>query len=234
MNNNNNDTKKIITMIVMVFTLMVCTTGATYAYFAISATATNNITGVAASGNIEFSVTPTLVSPTSTYANLPMVPQYAYNNSKNVLQLAVTGGKPSGSTAVPCVDDNGNVICKIYTFTIRNAATAVVDISGTIKFTSPTTNLKWSPMASATTTVGITSTSDTDIHAASTSEATFYGGTGTDTTWQLAANGGTKQFWVVFWINETGAAQTDSGTWYATLTFKETNGKGITSTITGA
>ena len=233
--NKDNDTKKIFSMLVLIFTLMICTTSATYAYFAINATAVNNITGVVASGNIEFSQLPTLVSPSSsTYNTLPMVPQYAYNKSKNVLQLAITGGKPNGgTTAVPCVDGNGNVICRVYSFTIRNNSSAVVNISGTINFTNPTTNLRWAPMSNATTVVNITSVNDTDIHTASTSAATFYGGDGTTSIYQLAANGGTKQFWVVFWINETGAVQTDSGTWYATLTFNEANGKGITSTIVG-
>lgn len=231
------DSKKILTMIVLVLTLMVCTTGATYAYFAISALSTNNITGTIASGNIEFQLStsanttsglPSLTTPSSTYASKPMIPQYAYN-SGNVLSKAVSSG---------CVDGNGNVVCRIYSFTVRNNSTATVVVNGTIKFTNPTTNLKWALMTSATATPDITSATDTDIKTASTTAATFSSslsltpsGGATSTN---AATGSYKTFWIVFWINETGAVQTDSGTWYATIEFKSSNGTGITSTITTA
>ena len=235
------DSKRITIVLVLVMVLMITTAGGTYAYLAISANAVNNVTGTVATAGLQFSVTPTQVSPTGTYASKPMVPQYAYNNSKNVLQLAITGADPvdtSGTAVFPCVDTNGNAICKVYTFTVKNNGSGVADISGTISFTSPTTNLKWAPMKSATTVADITSASDTDIHAATTSEVTLAGFDNATTpapatTWRLAQNE-TKQFWIVFWINETGSSQNDSGTWYATIKFNSSNGTGVTSTITGA
>ncbi len=243
MEQKNKDYKKITTIFILIVTLIICETGATYAFFAITATSTGPITGTAASAELIFSVEPTLVSPASTYASKPMVPQYAYNNSKSTIQLAVTGGTPVGTTKVPCVDDNGNVICKVYTFTIQNNSTAAVDVSGTINFawTSPSTftNLKWAPMSNATTVAAITSASDTDIHAAATTPATFTDAAATPaTSWNLEASGTSgysKQFWFVVWINETNNNQSsvDKGTWTATLTFTDSNGKGITSTIIG-
>lgn len=229
---NNNDSKKITFVVVAILVLMLTTTGGTYAFLALSATATNNITGTVASASLTFSAAPSPVAPTGTYANLPLVPQYAYNNSKNVLQLAVNGVTPAGGSAVvPCVDANGNAVCRVYTFTIKNNSTAAVSVSGTISFTNPTTNLKWAPMSSANSVADITSATDTDIHTASTTAATFTDAAA-NTTWSIAAND-TKQFWAVFWINETGSSQNDSGTWYATITFTDSNGKGVTSTITG-
>ncbi len=233
MDSKNNDSKKITFVVVAILVLMLTTTGGTYAFLALSATATNNVTGTVATAGLAFSVNPTLNSPSGSYANLPLVPQYAYNNSKNVLQLAVTGGKPAGSSAnVPCVDGNGNAVCRVYTFTVKNNSTAAVSISGTISFTNPTTNLRWAPMSSATSVAAITAANDADIHAATTTAAALTDAAA-NTTWSLGANG-TKQFWVVFWINETGSTQTDSGTWYATITFNSSNGTGVTSTITGA
>ena len=243
-NNNvkkNGDSKKIVTLIVLIATLMVGTTGATYAYFAVSAAANNNITGTVASGGLAFQLSnsatttsgvPSLTAPTNaSYTSKPMVPQYAYNNSKNVLALALTGSNDK------CVDANGNVVCRVYTFTIRNNSSAVAVVNGKISFTNPTTNLKWALMTSATAVPDITSTTDTDIKAASTSDTTFAtnlslnpSGGASSTS---AASGSYKQYWIIFWINETGSSQTDSGTWTANITFTSSNGTGITSTITG-
>ena len=234
------DSKKILTLVILIATLMITTTGATYAYFAISATATNNITGTAATASLAFQLsnsatttsgTPSLTAPSSTYASKPMVPQYAYNNSTNVLAKAFTG-----TSSNKCVDGNGNVICRVYTFTIRNNSTAVAVVNGKIKFTNPTPNLKWALMTNATTVPTITSTTDSDIKSASTSEATFASSLslnpsgGSSST--SAASGSYKQYWIIFWINETGSSHTDSGTWSATISFTSSNGSGITSTIT--
>ncbi len=238
--NKNSDSKKILTLVILIATLMITTTGATYAYFAISATATNNITGTAATANLAFQLsnsatttsgTPSLTAPSSTYASKPMVPQYAYNNSTNVLAKALTGTSNN-----KCVDANGNVICRVYTFTIRNNSTATAVVNGKIKFTNPTTNLKWALMSNATTVPTITSATDSDIKAASTSETTFVSNLSLTpsggVTSTSPASGSYKQYWIIFWINETGSSQTDSGTWSATISFTSSNGSGITSTIT--
>ena len=130
------DSKKILTLIVLIGVLMITTTSATYAYFAFSATATNNMTGTAATASLVFQLNnntnttsgiPSLTAPTnSTYTSKPMIPQYAYNNSSSVLSSALTGA--SGKDK--CVDGNGNVICRVYTFTIRNNSTATVKVNG--------------------------------------------------------------------------------------------------------
>ena len=240
-----NENKKITFLVVAILVLMITISGGTYAYLALSVVANNNITGSVASVGLQFSPAPNLVSPTGDYINTPLVPQYAYNNSKNVLQLAVSGVTPKGKSSVfPCVDAEGNAVCRVYTFTIQNKSTAAVNVSGTIKFTNPSTNLKWAPMSNATTVAAISSSSDSDIHAAtngevaltdaeSTPNSSWYLNAGSATSTCTSAAGSCKQFWIVVWVNETGVVQSDTGTWYATISFKDSNGKGVTSSIKG-
>ena len=223
----NTDSKKITTLIILIATIMISTTGATYAYFAYSATSNSAaMTGEAATASLTFSVAPTLVAPSNaTYTSKQMVPQKALNGSTNVLQKALTGA--SGKDK--CVDANSNVICRAYSFTIQNNSSATAIIKGRIKFTwaasSSFTNLKWKLMDSAT---SVTAASGNDGASATTSFQDF------STNISLAQNG-TKQYWVIVWIEETGSEQnsTDYGTWYGTLEFvNNVDGTGITSTIT--
>ena len=231
MNNENlqksNDSKKILTLVVLIATLMITTTGATYAYFAFSGgTSTNTITGTAATASLSFSAEPALIAPAQTAnKNLPMVPQKALNGSTNVLQKALTGA--SGKDK--CVDTNGNVICRAYSFTIKNESSATAVLKGQIKFAwasgSSFTNLKWKLMTSAT---SVTVASGNVGTSATTAYQNFA------TNVSLAANG-TQQYWIIVWIEETGTNQnsTDHGTWYGTINFvNNADGSGITSTIT--
>lgn len=251
------DSKKIFTMLILVVTLVICTTSATYAYFAIGASAVNNITGTAASAsliltnstsvNATTNEPPQLIAPaTATYNTLPMVPQISYTGTTNVLQSALNGATGKDK----CVDDNGNVICRAYTFVVKNLSSAAVDVRGSITFSygagSTFNNLRWKLMSSATAVTVSSSTasttfSTTDPIKASTSKVYF------DTSnVDLTSNGGYKQYWLIVWIEEIGEdqgagasiAKRDVGTWYATIQFEafnETNTAigGITSTITG-
>ena len=250
---NDNDSKKIFTTLILVLTLMICTTSATYAYYAISATATNNITGTAGTGSIIIantstatsSTAPSLIAPaTSTYNTKPMVPQISYTGTTNVLQKALTGA--SGKDK--CVDGNGNVICRAYSFFIINKGTSAVDVRGSIKFTwgsnSIFNNLRWKLMDSATAVTVSTATAETTVSTtaptkASTSTVAF------DTANVALAPEASKQYWLIVWIEETGSdqgaaattASRDVGTWYATLSFNAYNESGasiggVTSTIT--
>ena len=67
---NDNDSKKIVTMLVLVFTLMFCTTGATYAYLAFSAT--NNVaTGNVAAAGLTLTVTEATLKSGNTGVMVP-------------------------------------------------------------------------------------------------------------------------------------------------------------------
>lgn len=248
-NVKNNDSKKILTLVVLIATIMITTTGATYAYFAISATATTQLTGTAASGGIALQLgnnsntisgNPSLIKPATAYASSPMIPQLGYTTS-NILQKAVTAN---------CIDGNTNVVCRVYTFTVRNNSTATVKVKGRIYFNNIASlpNLRWALMTNATT-VALTGTttagnvrtplaSSACTATTATTNANCWFETETSlspsggATISAAASGSYKQYWLVTWINETGAAQTDTGTWTATIEFTSSNGTGITSTIT--
>ena len=205
-----NDSKKIFTMLIMILSLMLCTTGATYAYLAFSASATigggSDINKIADSG-LTLSITQASLESSNTGVMVP--------------QLEAALGTAMNSTN-KCVDGNGNIVCKVYTITVSASGTdiATTPVTGTIKFTNPTTNLKWKLVSNATT-VGSVGTAA----AATTSEASF-------ATPTFTASAKSFTYYIVFWIQETGAVQTDSGTWSATITFDPTTGSGITSTIT--
>lgn len=202
-----NDSKKILAMVVMIATLMICTTSATYAYFAFSAT-NNAMTGTAAASGLTLAVTQAALGGTSSGTSTGvMVPQ-----KEAALGTAM-------GTNYKCLDANGNVVCKVYTITVSTSSTAKTPTTGTITFTGATTNLKWR-LASNATTLGTTGTTK----VASSTAATF-------ATPTFSASTQSFTYYIVVWINETGASQTDSGTWRATITFNNVNG-GITSTIT--
>lgn len=224
-----NDTRKIFTMIVLVATLMICTTSATYAYFAISAVNSTTITGEAATVNLNLTVT--RVSPDNTKWNA--------STKKMVPQLTAALSSAINATN-KCVDANGNVVCEVFQITVTNTSTAAVKLKGTMHFAytgsgATFANLYWMELATANT----TATGNLQ-YKASTSETTV-GTTAKSANallvnpLSLAAVNGTKTFYVAVWIEETNANQnaTDKGTWTATVKFVDSaNGNGVTSTIT--
>ena len=207
-NNQTSDSKKIITMIVLILTIMICTTSATYAYFAFSASNSTTMTGTAAGSGLTLSVTQGTLGGANSGTNTNvMVPQL-----ESALGTAM-GDKYN------CVDGNGNIVCKVFNITISSKNnTATVPTTGTIKFTGASTNLKWKLVDSYT-----AIKSGETAKTASTSAVTFASPTFTASAKEFI-------YYIVVWINEANAAQSDSGTWTATITFNTTNG-GITSTI---
>lgn len=221
----NNDSKKILTLIILIVTLMVCTTSATYAYFALSAT--NNVaTGTAATASLTLTVTQAaLKSNTNTGV---MVPQ-----KESALGTAM-------NSTNKCLDANSNIICKVYTIVIKNNSTAAVKVKGTIQFSGNGSmpNLKWRRASNTTSlgslvsvAVGNNTTTLWDIPAGTACSVSNGVDSGC-TAVSLAANGGSSTYYIVVWINETGASQADTGTWRGTIKFEGQNGTGVTSTIT--
>ena len=170
----------------------------------------------------------------------PMVPQYSFKGS-NILDDAYTGAGDK------CVDHNGNVICKAYTFVIKNKSTAKLNVKGKIRFnydgtTNKFTNLRWKLMTNNGETVNVSTQtasatfSDTAPIIAGNDYVNF------DTTVvPLAANGGNKQYWLIVWIEETGNDQSsdDKGTFNGQITFDVFDNAGnavggITSTNTSS
>lgn len=245
-----NDSKKIATMIILVLTLMICVTSATYAYFALSSQSNTAITGTAATASLELSVA--RITPTESRWNIStkkMVPQCdkvgCDTNSPSTTELLTT----AMNTQNGCVDSNGNVICQVYKITLRNDSTAKVSTTGSIVFNwddsgtvaaNVFTNLKYRLLATETTDV-------TDGNIVSSSYlgqvATNNIVKGADITLatKKTLNVGATYYWyIVIWIQETGGAQedTDKGTFTSTVQFNPVNPEsgeilsGVTSTIT--
>lgn len=255
MNNNNQintpkkdqDSKKILTLVVLIAVFMLSTTGATYAYFAFT-TPTATISGEAATASLVFTSgtgtdagTAANVGPTNTtYTSQPMVPQISYTGTTNVLQKALTGATGKDK----CVDANGNVICKAYTFGVANTSSAAVNVKGSITFnwSNPSTfaNLRWKLMDSATAVTLSTKTAGTAFSTTAPIKAVKGSKVYFDTqNVFLSKTNGKKQYWLIVWIEETGGDQnnTDKGTWTATIAFDAFNTDGtsiggLTSTIT--
>ena len=149
--NNIENYNKFQVTITMIVVLSFSVIGATYAYFAISESNNNTITGEAATVNLTLNVEK--IFPTETSENTGvMVPQLSTSGSAT---SALSNALKSG-----CVDANANVVCQVYKIVIQNiggTATQVVD--GSVSFygdaaltenvhtTMP--NLKWKLITSA-------------------------------------------------------------------------------------
>lgn len=221
---------KVQLYLTLILILFFSVTGATYAYFAISAS-NNVITGEAATVNLTLNVS--RVFPTASSTNTGVL----------VPQLSVSGSNTSPlSTALKngCVDGNQNVVCQVYKIEIQNVggtATQVVDGSAnfygntamTNDVSSTLPNLRWKLITSVNTTTPSNSVLGTnaDLVADATGDNRF----ATNVT--LATND-KSTYYMIIWINETSANQpTDQGhSFYAQIAFNSSNGTGVTSTFT--
>ena len=221
---------KVFVLIVAIATLVISITGATYAFFALSVSNNNTITGNTATTSLTLSVVEQELKTPNTGVMVP--------------QLSSAIGTAMNTTN-KCVDTNGNIVCKVYKITVTNGSTAAATINGTIKFTSfATSNLRWRRAASATTlsadttgsyaasAVSVTIDAETDLISGGACVPSAGTATCTDVT---IAAGGHEDYYIVVWLFETGSEQqaTDSGKKFdATVKFEGADGRGITSTIT--
>jgi len=118
MEENNRKGPGVFYAVMGVATLVVAIIGATFAFFSATATPDTSITGTTAEVKaLELSVNP-VASPT---------------------QLLVPQGKAGLNTAMknstPCVDGNGNGVCKVYEIIVTNSGTAAIDSFGTLALT---------------------------------------------------------------------------------------------------
>ena len=224
----NNFTKTQLT-ITLILILIISITGTTYAYFAITLTSNNTITGDAATVSLILDVQKVFPKATST------------NNGYMVPQLSTSGSATSplaNAMKNGCVDANNNVICHVYKVFVQNdggTATEVVD--GAISFfgnqqltTNISTvmpNLKWRLVSSINETTPTNSTLGTNTdHTASSTPDKFV------TNVSLATND-SATYYLIIWINEINQDQPiDTGkTFYGVIEFNSSNGTGVTSTF---
>lgn len=225
-----NKVTKLQLTVSLVLMLLMSVTGATYAYFAVSETNNNTITGNAATVNLTLNVS--RIYPTESSDNTEvMVPQLSTSNSAtSALANAIKNG---------CVDGNKNVICHVYKVVIKNSggsATQVVngnisffgnpELTTNISTTMP--NLKWRLVSSVNETTPGNSTLGVNVdNTASSTPSDFI----TDLT--LETND-SYTYYIVIWINETNTDQPiDTGkTFHGVINFNSSNGTGVTSTFT--
>ena len=232
---NNNDSKKILTIVVLIMTLMVCTTGATYAYFAITASDTSTATGTAATVGLNLTVTP--VTPDSA------TPSTKWTNSTKVMVPQLDAGLATAMNSTNgCIDGNGNIVCRVYKIEIENTGTSAVDLRGAVYFTGGTfSNLYWRKTTNANTLGSNTTFKSSSSETANSTTADAANATLIAEVDLKPSNGtagsGTDYavYYVVVWIRVIGSDQkiTDTGTWIMNVSFKDRLNptKGVTSTI---
>ena len=222
-------------LITLIMVLFFCITGATYAYFAISAVDNTTITGAAATVNLTLDVKK--IFPVTDDNTGVLVPQLSTSASvSSPLSTALKNG---------CVDANKNVVCQVYRISIQNkggSATQVVD--GKILFYSDATlktnvhtampNLKWKLIDS----VDAVTPANSVLGSRSDLEANDNSSNGKFVSSLSLATNVVRNYYVIIWINETGADQTDKSTsidnpkvFYGKVQFDSSNGTGVTSTF---
>lgn len=217
--NENNNGKGLFYGVVGVATLIVAIIGATFAYFTINATLDNtqadNIGGTAADFG-EGTVTYTITKVTDgTEALIP-------------LGSASVGTATDQRTAAlnatnMCVDTNGNKVCDVYKVVLTNNSTnASAVLSGTFTLTAADTdNFMWSSYEA---------TGDAELAKASLASATANAKTTTTLeTNQTLAAGASNTYFIMVWLNDTGAPQNDdmAKQYQGTLAFNSGEGNKI-------
>ena len=199
-----NEKKKKYAIVITFLVLMICITGGTYAYFALTAS-NNSVTGSVGGASLNLEVTK--VYPTSEHNNKNMIPQL-----ESTLDEAI-------SLDHKCVDGNGNVICQVYSATVTNVGSTSSVLNGTISFTGIENmpNLKWMRINDSNT-LGTYSSFNASTDKALFEEERSFGANTSNT------------YYFVFWIDETGEVQTDNGTFRANIEFDSSTG-GLTSTV---
>ena len=190
-----------------VATLVVTLIGATFAWFAASAT-NNAVAGQTGGASLTLSV-----SKVTTSATGKLVPQLAAG-----LHSALAA-KPS------CVDGNSNTVCQVYQIDITNNGSATTVVNGTFTLSSSNiVNLKWVELPTATT---VSSGFGTGSNTGNLKAVTAFKSNVSLTASQKVT------YYVAVWVEEQSAAQPNdaNGSFTGTVTFTGAGG-GVTSTFT--
>lgn len=234
----NTDKEKKLTIIQLTVTLILIVffsiTGATYAYFAISAENTGTITGNMATVNLTLDVEKVFPTASSTNTGV-MVPQLSTSgNANSPLASALKNG---------CVDGNTNVICQVYKINIQNVggtATQVVDgrvdfygnneMTADVSSTMP--NLKWKLITSS----NASTPTNSELGTESDKQADATGNDNIFTNDLTMVTNSSFDYYMIIWLNETNSDQTidEGNSFYAKISFESSNGTGVTSTFSNS
>ena len=235
MDENNRKGPGIFYAVVGVATLVVAIIGATFAYFSASDTKAD-ITGTTAeSGGITLTVTPVTDKTTKL---IPLNLVTGQGEKDDVDQFADALGTTKGAS---CKDSNGNTVCQVYSVYVKNnSTTSAIQVRGTLNLASESTNMKWQLLNNATSTTRAEFA--TVVDKGVTGNITVVGNTGgtaTDKTaasQNLAANG-EATYYVLVWLEETGAAQESADankSFTGTVTFNAVDANGEESGVTAS
>ncbi len=224
--------------VVGVATLVVAIIGATFAYFSASAANNEAITGnTAEAGGVELTITPVTTTGTN------MLPLNLMDNTKATDpasgaadQFADALGATKGAS---CKDSNGNNVCQVYSITVKNkSTTSTVQVRGTLNLASEATNMKWQLLETGTSTARADFA--TVVDKGVTGNVTVGGNTGATgaaaASQNLAAEA-SATYYVLVWLEETGAAQETadaSKSFTGTVTFNAVDASGKTSGLTAS
>ena len=222
-----NEKKKIIKFqltITLILTLIVCITSATYAYYSVSDTNNNTITGNMATVNLSLSVEKILPTTNSNNTGV-MVPQLSNNNA---LESALKGG---------CVDGNTNIACQVYKIIIENrggSATQVVngytyfysDAALTQDVATAIPNLKWRLVD----TVNEITPNQSVLGNNSNNPANANGENKLVSNLTMTTNS-IHTYYMIVWVNETNEDQPIdvNKEFYGKIEFESSNGSGVTA-----
>lgn len=226
MEENNRKGPGIFYAVVGVATLVVAIIGATFAYFSASA----NVTGDAITGT------------TATTGDFTLVVDEVYTNTDGTL-IPLDADKVYGTDSTylaealkqQCLDDNGDVACHVYSFTLTNGGSASLLTSTDLKLELTGTNTsadnwRWQVL-SGDATSGFTA--DGKIVGGTTNPVTTATEVASTNLAAVGNTGNTVTYYVVIWLDDPGTGQTETGvTFTGTVTASSVDAAGNASGIT--
>ena len=204
--NENNNGRGLFYGVIGVATLIVAIIGATFAYFTVNATVTGNedVKGNVAEIGSE-RVAAVVTKMTATEGKL--VPLGSAIIAAGEGTIGATDQRSDALNAANmCFDTKGNKVCDVYKIVLTNSSEASINLEGTLTITpdqgknSP--NFRWSFYKD---------TNDAAFAANTLASATVntVSTTTLETNHTLAPNSGKVTYYVMVWLNDTGAPQND-------------------------
>jgi len=211
------NSKVLLISILGIITLIGAISGATYAFFAARTLSNEYVQG---SSGLDGNSLKLDIVQLSDGVDVMM----PLEDSDVQSQVSGTSGKGT------CINSDNNTVCKVYSITITNMSKVKMKVTGTLTLIADDMpNIKWAKGTSATT--GFPTPSGAYYNKSQTALS--------DETLQATGfSGDSKTYYVVVWVSEQNAVQSDEGTFVGEVSFKAyttdgsgNNIEGVTSTF---